>query len=131
MSKIYYEKHGTSYDCTNIENDECPDLQIIFSSGECGAILINGKIKTALTGGLATVAASLLSDGVYRPKLIQKNELFDLESFHIGTGVSRRLRSEEYIHSLYEELLCEKGRSDKLEERILALEKKINGQPII
>ena len=131
MSKIYYEKHRGAYECSRIENDEERDIHIIFSEPEYGIILINGRIKTEVKDGYATLSSSFINDGAYRPKLIRKNELFDLEGFHVGTGVSKRLRSDEYIHSLLCELNEEKNLRKALEERILILENKINGQPII
>ena len=131
MSKIYYKKHGVGYECERVENDECRDLYIILDLPESGTLFINGNIKREVKEGLAIIPERLLADGVYRPKLIKGGELFDLDSFHIGTSVSIPLKSDEYIRSLYSDILALKLRIDTLEERAIILEDKIIGSPII
>ena len=95
MSKIYYVRHGERYECQKIENDEDKRLIIITEEPLDGVILIDGKEKCSLSGGVGIFDEGKIKDGLHRPKLISGSAVYELEGFHIGTGITTLIKSEE------------------------------------
>ena len=130
MSKVYYRRHGATYECERAENDSDKRVIICLDEPIDGIILINGEKSCALTAGIGIFEEGVLEDGIQRPKLIRKSFMIEMEAFQVGTGVTTLLRSEEYIRGLYLEIKAQEGAIERLTARVLALEEKIVGKPI-
>lgn len=130
MSRLYYRRSNNRLECIRAESDSDKRVLICLEEPLDGVITVNNEKRCKVCSGVGIFEEGELNDGIQMPRLICDEEIVELEPFHIGTGVTVPIRSEEYIRSLRSEIRTLGMAIELLRERVSTLEDKIVGKPI-
>ena len=100
-------------------------LEIILESFNGGYIQIN-EVQSQISGGLSTLDLSILSDGVYEPRLISENRIIRLEPIKKQDGTIAPLTTQDYtVRRLLKRVYELESISNDLQNRVLEIEEKM------
>ena len=125
MSKIRYFRLGEEFIISSYKTDSDEKLSVSFSESFNGILAFSDKTYE-ISGGVCTLPAVNLSDGVHTPRILKDKKSFGAEGFEKhGKMIKTLPLSEDHTRALLEEHTNDTLRIKKLEELYSKLSDKI------